>query len=537
MTFSDVFLTTVTKFVTRVVFPAAFAIVLAAMPIGSTSIMAMQNTPPATGGGGLLAEGSAAQPSAEDLAAKEEEVKQKIAQRRQFYFDAVLQELDNMVPGEYEEGSKQKAELERAVEAFLDRDTDTLNEILSQQAAFDPDFPPRHLLLASLSYHVRDPAQGRQLLEKAAVESPNYPGTYAAFARLALNEGRITDALTLLEKCDRLVREQNFSEKVKDHFARQYVAGMLQVAIAQNRFQDARDLLQQQMSQLPDSPKCHLTGADIEFKAGNLAKSQAYLEKVGELIPDARPFESVFARWYRNGGNGREAEKWILAAAKKYPEDGASQMDYVNWLMGKGDLAGVQAVLPKVEALTGESAAIWLLKGQLAFADERMDEAESFLLKVIEETKGRNLEAVNLYALALSESADPEKQKQAQKIAQQTLGRLPRNTIAKASLAYIMLKQGKTDQPQRLLLPVVRSERVSSEVAYFFGYLLNSLGKQDAARKALQSALETDELFLYRKKCKKLLDELGGPIASESPKATDSLPVPTDSLPLSTPTR
>jgi len=498
MTFSDVFLTTVTKFVTRVVFPAAFAIVVAAMLSGSTSIMAMQNTPPATGGGGLLAEGSAAQPSAEDLAAKEEEVKQKIAQRRQFYFDAVLQELDNMVPGEYEEGSKQKAELERAVEAFLDRDTDTLNEILSQQAAFDPDF---------------------------------------AFARLALNEGRITDAMTLLEKCDRLVREQNFSEKVKDHFARQYVAGMLQVAIAQNRFQDARDLLQQQMSQLPDSPKCHLTGADIEFKAGNLAKSQAYLEKVGELIPDARPFESVFARWYRNGGNGREAEKWILAAAKKYPEDGASQMDYVNWLMGKGDLAGVQAVLPKVEALTGESAAIWLLKGQLAFADERMDEAESFLLKVIEETKGRNLEAVNLYALALSESADPEKQKQAQKIAQQTLGRLPRNTIAKASLAYIMLKQGKTDQPQRLLLPVVRSERVSSEVAYFFGYLLNSLGKQDAARKALQSALETDELFLYRKKCKKLLDELGGPIASESPKATDSLPVPTDSLPVPTPTR
>ena len=526
MTSSNIFLSVRAKFANVVVLRAALSGVIVSLLIGGTSLVAMQVASPTTGGG-LATGGSAAQPSAEDSRAAEEEVKQKIAERRQFYFDALLQELDNMVPGEYEEGSQQKAELERAINAFLDQDVKTLNEILDQQATFDSDFPPKHLLLASLSYRIRDPAQGRQLLETAAVESPKYPGTYAAFARLALNEGRITDAMALLEKCALMARANEVSQKAKDHFASQYVTGMLQVAIAQNRFQDARDLLNQQMARLPENPKSLLTGADLEFKAGNLEKSQAYLEKVKTLLPDARPFESVFARWFRNRGDDKQAEKWILAAAQRYPEDGSSQMDYVNWLMGKGDLASVRTALPKVEALTGESTAIRLLKGQLAFADEKMNEAESFLLKVIEETKGRNVEAVNLYALALSESSDPGKLQQAQKIAQQTLGRFPRSAVAKASMAYILLKQGGTDQAQRLLLPIVRNERVSSEIAYFFGCLLNSLDKQGAARQAFQSALETDDLFLYRKKCQKLLDQLGGPTTSNSSTpAADKLPAP-----------
>ena len=526
MTFSSTFSTTVEKFASELVSRAAFMCAITLILISSPSTMAMQNAKPAAPAGDSSAEGSPAEFSSWDTQAGEEDFKQKIADRRQVYFDALLQELDSMVPGEYEEGSTQKVELERAVNAFLDRDIKTLNEILDQQAAFDSDFPPKHLLLASMSYRASDAGQGRRLLEKAAVKSPKYPGTYTAFARLALNEGRITDAMALLDKCARMVREGEINDKARTHFGRQYVAGMLQVAIAQERYQDARDLLKRQMQEAPDNPKSFLTGAELEFKAGNLSKSQAYLEKLKEAVPDARPFESVFARWFRETGNPKEAEKWIMAAAENYPQDSVSQMDKVNWLMGKGDLESVRATLPKVESLTGETPAIRLIKGQLAFAEERMDEAESIFRKVIDETNGRNLQAVNLYALTLAESSDPEKQKKAQKIAQETLGRVPRSSIAKASLAYIMLRQGATEQPQRLLLPVVRGERVSAEVAYFFGYLLNSLGKQDAAREALQSALDTKELFLYRKKCQKLLDKLGGPVKSSSPASADSLPAP-----------
>ena len=138
MNFSSMFATTVVQSVASI----TFACLLVFMPIGNPAALAMQ-ADKSTVAGRVSADGS----TAEDAMGKEEEFKQKVAERRQFYFDVLLQELDSMVPGEYEEGSRQKAELERAINAFLDSDIKTLNEILDQQAAFDPDFPPRHLSL------------------------------------------------------------------------------------------------------------------------------------------------------------------------------------------------------------------------------------------------------------------------------------------------------------------------------------------------------------------------------------------------------
>jgi hypothetical protein len=54
---------------------------------------------------------------------------------------------------------------------------------------------------------------------------------------------------------------------------------------------------------------------------------------------------------------------------------------------------------------------------------------------------------------------------------------------------------------------------------------LNELGKKDSARQAFQSALQNEGLFLYRKKCQQMLDQLGGPIKSDLPEpATTETP-------------
>ncbi len=469
-----------------------------------------------------------AEPSPEDEKAAEEAVKQKIAQRRQFFFDALLEELDNMVPGEYEEGSPQKAELEKAVNAFLDRDVPTVRRIFQEQATFDPDFPPMNMMLASMSYRVRNPTQGRRLLEKAAIENPRYPGTYAAFARLALNENRITDAMALLDKCARMVRENKVSDKVKAHFGKQYIAGMMQVAIAQSRYQDARELLERQMKQLPDNPKSYLTGAEIEFKAGNLDKSQSYLEKLKELEPRTRPHEAVFASWFRQKGSQAESAKWLLAAADNYPKDARIQLDKARLLLGQEKIMETKSAIGVVEAITGETAATRYLKAQLAFADSDFATAEKLFESVVVETKGRNLEALNFFALSMAESGEEEKMAQAQTLAQQLAAKAQHSNVAKASLAYILVKRGTLEPAQRLLVPIARQKRVSSEVAYFFGCLLRELGEKDTARQAFQSALKNKNLFVYRKECVKALDELGGPIAGDlpDPAATETPAVP-----------
>ena len=78
MTSSNIFLSVRAKFANVVVLRAALSGVIVSLLIGGTSLVAMQVASPTTGGG-LATGGSAAQPSAEDSRAAEEEVKQKIA--------------------------------------------------------------------------------------------------------------------------------------------------------------------------------------------------------------------------------------------------------------------------------------------------------------------------------------------------------------------------------------------------------------------------------------------------------------------------
>jgi uncharacterized protein HemY len=115
------------------------------------------------------------------------------------------------------------------------------------------------------------------------------------------------------------------------------------------------------------------------------------LEKLKEMVPKARPYESVFARWFRQKGDAEEAGKWVQGAAEKYPKDAGIQLDYANWLLGKGRLVEVQPVIAAIEAMSSESTTTKYLKAQLAFADNRMSEAEKILEEVVNATKGKNL--------------------------------------------------------------------------------------------------------------------------------------------------
>ena len=74
---------------------------------------------------------------------------------------------------------------------------------------------------------------GLVLLERAAVENPDYPGVYAALARLAISQGRISDALALLEKCERVNQSAQIDEFVREHYERQLLDGLTDVAMRQ----------------------------------------------------------------------------------------------------------------------------------------------------------------------------------------------------------------------------------------------------------------------------------------------------------------
>src|SRR5262249_36399580 len=83
-------------------------------------------------------------------------------------------------------------ELSQAVESHNRRDFEQTLKALKAACEKHANLPPPRLMLARLLLASNQRQLARASLEQAVVESPDYPGTYLAFATLAVAEGRWT---------------------------------------------------------------------------------------------------------------------------------------------------------------------------------------------------------------------------------------------------------------------------------------------------------------------------------------------------------
>jgi tetratricopeptide (TPR) repeat protein len=435
-------------------------------------------------------------------------------------FEALFRELDNMIPGDFEPGSEVKKSIEDAVTAFQLRDVSRVEQILKDLAASQEGIPPADLLLATLSYAIQDSNSGLLLLERAAVNHPDYPGVYSAFARLAINQGRISDALALLEKCEsKIAAAEGLTEDEKQYFDTQCLDGLTDVAMRQGRLDDARKYLERQREDLPDNAKVLMVSAELEFKQGNIEQSEKYLNSLKENFSSTRAPETILASWYSRSGKKDEAEKWIRAAAEKYPNDPQVQLEFASWAIEQEDFPTASSAIIRAEKASSESLQSRNLKGKIAFANQSYGIAEAHF-QACAEKQPNNFEAINMYALSLIESDKTEKQKLALDIATRSFRALPDNVVAQAALGFIELKMGRTEQAKTILTRAARTAGSAPEIDYFLASLLAKLGETQQAKLVLESAVKHEGIFLYRKPAEQLLKQL-----SES---TGSLPEPED---------
>ena len=96
----------------------------------------------------------------------------------------LMGELDNLIPGKLEDNAALQTELKQAVEFFVEGNRAETTKILKAQAAKVPGFPPVELLQAGLSYGAGYAESGFQILENAAVSTPDYPGVYLSLIHI-----------------------------------------------------------------------------------------------------------------------------------------------------------------------------------------------------------------------------------------------------------------------------------------------------------------------------------------------------------------
>lgn len=421
-------------------------------------------------------------------------------------FDVLVKELDNLVPGTFEEDSAQKKAIEDAVTAFQLRDANRLIEIFTAQEAADPDFPPSDVLLAALSYATQDPKSGRVLLERAGLNNPDDPAVFAAFTRLAINENRTFDALALLEKMAREISDAKLSDKSKNFYDLLYLDGMTDVAMRQQRYSDARSYLTKQRERIPKNPKVLMVSAELEFREGNLDKSMEFLETLRSVFSQTRAPETIMASWFQRTGKIDEARKWMNEAAVKYAGSPQVQLEVASWSVNDEDFPAASASIKKAEA-NGETPLSKSLKAKIAFAAESYGVAEAHYQELYQSNPD-NFDAANMYALSLIESSDQEKRKLALQIANRNFRSLPDNVVAQAALGYIQLRLGDLEQAKSALGRALQSKTASPEIRFFGAAALREMNQSENAQTVLKQALAHQGLFLYRSAAKKMLAEL-----------------------------
>ncbi len=431
--------------------------------------------------------------------------------------EALLNELVNLTPGKVAEGTELHIAYTDAIKAFIAGDGQKAIGVLRAQAEANKVLPPAELLFSGLLYAINDTQRGLALLEDTANKNPDHPAVYMAFARLAIAQGRQTDAGALLEKCNRVFAAATLEPEEKTYYETQLLDAMATVAMEQKRFPDARKHVERLLVVSPGNPKAFLALAELEFEEGKIDSALQNLEKFRSAQPKARSPELVLAAWFTQRGKTKEAADWIQKASQKYPDDAGVQIEFANYCVNTKNFAAANEAIKKVESAVGESPASTLLKAKIAFATQSYGVAESHYKKLVDSAPN-NFDAVNMYALSLIESSDQAKQQSARQIAQRNYQQVPDNQIAQAAFGWILLKSGQTEQAANLLGRAARSPELAPEIAYFLASYMHQTGKNEQARMVLEPALKNEGFFLYRVAANKLMKSIS--------EASGSLPNP-----------
>ena len=128
-------------------------------------------------------------------------------------------------------GSGQYKEVQDAMEEFFGkRNLNEARTLLKAAKKKFPKLPPAEIMMAQMLAAANQGAMARAELEKGVVVTPKDPEFYTLFGKLALQDGRYSDAELELTKAEALNNEFNENPKRKRNFALDINNGLAIVA-------------------------------------------------------------------------------------------------------------------------------------------------------------------------------------------------------------------------------------------------------------------------------------------------------------------
>jgi Flp pilus assembly protein TadD len=400
-------------------------------------------------------------------------------------------------------------ELEPATAKAREGKVDEALALIKERAAKHPEWPPAHLILARMLYGVNQPVAGRRALEQAATAAPNDPEVYLTLGRVALAEGRFSDAGLNFEHAVPLVKAGQGSADKEKMLRRECLAGLASVAEAREDWKTNAEHLNAWLELEPKNGQIRQRLGRALFMLGKPEDAYAALTQGVKDTPALEPAAVSMGLLYTRAGDFKKGEDWLDRALTLEPNSGRVHAARAFWLLERGRAAPARAEIDEAVKLDPTSNENKKLQALIGWHGRDLTGAEA-ILEPLHRDLPADAAVANLLALTLVEQDDAAKRARGTQLAEVNAVQFPRSHEVLATLGWALYRSGQLDKAEEKLNAAVNGVRTSPDIAYFFSRVIADKGRKEDARKLLETATNVPGAFAHRDDAAAFLKTLAG---------------------------
>lgn len=402
---------------------------------------------------------------------------------------------------------KEVEELNKALDKFQKGDYEQCLKLLQAVRQKHADLLPPRLILAKLFLLHNQANQGRAALEQAAVENPVHPEIYLTFGRLALQEGRSTDAQLHFDKALELAKSGGWSEQLRQAFQGDAYDGLAGVAERRRDWPAAVAILSHRLKLTPKNAAARQRLGVALFHQDKRDQGIDEIRAASRDDPTSEPAPLLIARLYTAMGNGDRAAKWIEYGIDRDPKDPRLHLGQARWFLEQNRAAEAQLALDIAAKLGAKSLEFQELRGLIAWSLKDYAAAERAFQTLHQERPG-DFAVSNQLALALIEQLEDAQHQKALQLAEINARLYPKSGQALSTLGLVYYHLGRIEESEKILRAALSGKGSSSDTVYYLARLLAERNQGEEAKRLLKLALDAPGLFAFRKQARELRDRL-----------------------------
>jgi tetratricopeptide (TPR) repeat protein len=402
---------------------------------------------------------------------------------------------------------KEVEELNKALASFQKADYEQCLKFLEAAGKKHPDLLPPRLILAKLFLVNNQLPQGRAALEQAAIESPSHPELYLVFGRLALQEGRLTDAQLHFDKAIELAKEGKWNEQLRQTFQGDAQDGLAGVAEHRHDWTAAAAVLSARLKLTPKNGVARQRLGMALFHQGKRDQAADELLHASRDDRKLEPAPLILVRLYTEMGNRDHAAKWLAYGIEQNPKDPRVHLGQARWLLEQNRATEAQRAVEVAAKLDAQSREVQWLNGLIAWHLKDYAAAEQTFQALFQDTPG-DFAVSNQLALALVEQANDSKRRKALQLAEINARLYPRSGEALSTLGLVYSRLDRLDEAEKALRAALSGGSGSSDTVYYLACLLTERGQSEEAKRLLKLSLGASGHFAFRKEAREKLARL-----------------------------